>query len=203
MEHDWLQKDASPVFITTSSKEGLLGEKLTAFAPETTGILYTKNRPVEIIKQLYDVGTLFDIVDEISVVRTVFQTVANQEIAFRKLSISPDDVLTDILNAALCICDRNEKDLHFLHLKTGINNIKPHIFQRFSIDDAIVAASKVMYIVGMIQQSSNVTPERFTNAHSVAHQEIPTSDYNRFNRYKRSNPEAFFYILKFYGLSNC
>jgi hypothetical protein len=33
--------------------DAILGDKLTAFAPKTTGILYSKNRSVEIIKQLY------------------------------------------------------------------------------------------------------------------------------------------------------
>ncbi len=49
----------------------------------TTGILYTKNRPLEIIKQLYDIGSLFDQVDDLTKVKSVFEQVASQEIAFR------------------------------------------------------------------------------------------------------------------------
>ncbi len=43
----------------------MLGDKLTAFAPNTIGILYKRpnqffSKHVEIIKQLYDVAKLYD-----------------------------------------------------------------------------------------------------------------------------------------------
>ena len=63
--HAWLKIENEPTLLTLSTKEGLLGDKLTAFAPTTTGILYSKNRPLEIVKQLYDIGTLFDQVDDL------------------------------------------------------------------------------------------------------------------------------------------
>lgn len=53
--HDWLNTNSDPILLNLSTKAGLLGDKLAAFAPTTTGILYTKNRPLEIIKQLYDI----------------------------------------------------------------------------------------------------------------------------------------------------
>ena len=43
--------------------DDILGDKLTAFAPNTTGIPYEKSglsRAMEIIKQLYDIGNLFE-----------------------------------------------------------------------------------------------------------------------------------------------
>ncbi|MGL5892312.1 MAG: nucleotidyl transferase AbiEii/AbiGii toxin family protein, partial [Bacteroidia bacterium] len=49
------------------SAEDLLGDKLTAFAPNTTGIPYQRSgnsMSMEIIKQLYDIGTLFEFVAE-------------------------------------------------------------------------------------------------------------------------------------------
>ncbi|MBK7097825.1 MAG: hypothetical protein IPH58_05105 [Sphingobacteriales bacterium] len=45
-----------------------MGDKLTAFAPNTTGIPYFKkddSMSMEIIKQLYDIGNLFDAVTDI------------------------------------------------------------------------------------------------------------------------------------------
>ena len=42
--------------------------KLTAFAPKTTGVLYSKNRPVEIIKQLFDVAFLTDNITDLKTV---------------------------------------------------------------------------------------------------------------------------------------
>lgn len=99
--HVWLKTENDPTALTPSTKEGLLGDKLTAFAPNTTGILYTKNRPLEIIKQMYDIGTLFDHVDDLKTVKLVFEQVASQEISFRKISITYWEVLDNAFNAAL------------------------------------------------------------------------------------------------------
>ena len=44
----------------------ILGDKLTAFAPNTTGIPYKVGKEMEIIKQLYDVANLFDIADNVA-----------------------------------------------------------------------------------------------------------------------------------------
>lgn len=194
--HIWLKTESDPVALTLSTKEGLLGDKLTAFAPTTTGILYTKNRPLEIIKQMYDIGTLFDQVDDLKTVKSVFEQVASQEISFRKISITYSEVLDDVFHAALTVCDRDEKNPNFQHLKTGIANIKPYIFHRFILDDAIIAASKILYLTTLLQKGHAGPPERFERAQEVVGWEIPTTDYNRFNRFKRTNPGAFFYVFK-------
>jgi len=196
--HAWLKTESEPTLLTLSTKEGLLGDKLTAFAPTTTGILYSKNRPLEIIKQLYDIGTLFDQVSDMQTVKSVFEQVASQEILFRKITIGPTEVLDDAFHAALTICDRNEKDPNFQHLKTGITNIKPHIFHRFILDEAIVTAAKVLYLSTLLKMGHPAPPKRFVSAQAVLGLEIPTTDYNRFNRFKKTNPEAFFYIYQFY-----
>lgn len=200
VQHAWLKNAGNPVEVTVSSKEGLLGDKLTAFAPTTTGILYAKKRPLEIIKQLYDVGTLFDVATDLNAVARTFTEMAKQEIAYRGLSILPSDVLDDAFHAALIICDRDEKSPEFQHLKTGITNIRPHIFQRFIIDDAIIAAAKVIYLTTLLKQSPIPTPKRYTNAGEILSWSIETNDYNRFNRFKKTNPEAFFYLYQAYLL---
>jgi hypothetical protein len=200
VEHGWLKIEGTGIEVNISTKEGLLGDKLTAFAPTTTGILYAKKRPLEIIKQLYDIGALFEVATDFLEVSRVFTNVALQEITYRNLSIQPEDVLDDAFQAALTICDRDEKVAEFLHLKTGITNIRPHIFQRFIIDDAIVAAAKVMYLTTLLKQKDISAPNRFSNAQEVTTWNIDTTDYNRFNRFKRTNPEAFFYVYQAYLL---
>lgn len=64
-----------PIYIKCPSPDCLLGDKLTAFAPHTTGILYGKGKDLEIIKQLYNIGTLFDVASNISLVGKTFNTV--------------------------------------------------------------------------------------------------------------------------------
>src|SRR5690606_17657696 len=60
IKHNWLATAGADTMVVLPTLEAILGDKLTAFAPKTTGILYSKNRPVEIIKQLYDIAFLFD-----------------------------------------------------------------------------------------------------------------------------------------------
>ena len=196
MQHPWLKTAGDPVQLTLSTIGGLLGDKLTAFAPTTTGILYTKDRPVEIIKQLFDIGCLYNLVENLTETQTAFKTVAAEELKYRGLTISDSEVLDDAFQAALTICDRNIKDPDFQHLAKGIHNIKPHIFYRFVIEDATVSATKVMLLSTLLRQDFKDAPHKFGAAKDVIDCLIPTTDYNRFNKLKKTNPEAFFYIFK-------
>lgn len=200
VHHPWLKTEGEPVQLTLSTISGLLGDKLTAFAPTTTGILYTKDRPVEIIKQLFDIGCLYNLVDNLTETQIAFQTVALEELKYRGLSISASEVLDDAFLAALNICNRNPKDPNFQHLAKGIHNIKPHIFYRFVIEDATVSATKVMLLSTLLRQGVKNPPPRFSAAKDVIDWQIPTTDYNRFNKLKKTNPEAFFYIYKTFEL---
>src|SRR4030066_1749153 len=90
--------------IKCPAPECLLGDKLTVFAPRTTGILYGKNKDLEIIKQLYDLGLLFDIATNLNLVAPTFHTIATRELAYRRLNaISHADVLADSFNTACLI----------------------------------------------------------------------------------------------------
>jgi hypothetical protein len=74
-----------PVVITTSfitperevrvlvpTVDSLLGDKLTAFAPHTIGILYDPLRNTDIAKQLFDIGVLFDAAANLDVAAEVY-----------------------------------------------------------------------------------------------------------------------------------
>jgi hypothetical protein len=196
MQHPWLKTEGEPVQITLSTIGGLLGEKLTAFAPTTTGILYTKGRPMEIIKQLFDIGCLYNLVDNLKETQTAFQTVSAQELRYRGLTISATEVLEDSFLAALTICARNLQDPNFRHLASGIHNIQPHIFYRFVIEHATIEAAKVMLVSTLLRQDFKESPYKFGTAKDVTDWLIKDNDFNRFNKLKKTNPEAFFYIYK-------
>ena len=83
--HPWLQASGERLTVQLPVIESILGDKLTAFAPNTTGILYSKQRPVEMIKQLYDVGFLFDEAKDFALVRASYQRNAAAEIQYRGL----------------------------------------------------------------------------------------------------------------------
>ena len=75
VDSTFVQQDGLPVDVIVPSFDDILGDKLTAFAPNTTGIPYQKSgnsQTMEIIKQLYDIGYLFDSVTDLSVISKTF-----------------------------------------------------------------------------------------------------------------------------------
>lgn len=102
------------VFVNLPSHEDLLGDKLTAFAPHTTGIPFFKGEKtcsMEIIKQLFDVASLFDITGDLSVTRQTFIQFATIELQYRhRQSNDIHSVLDDIFQTALCICLRGSQN---------------------------------------------------------------------------------------------
>lgn len=112
------------------TKECILGDKITAFAPHTTGISINADKDMEIIKQFYDIAMLAEQVETFEDVRSTFIRVANAEIRYKGLDISPNDVLMDSINAAICIASRgatNRDD--FSHYLKGTHDIANHIFE--------------------------------------------------------------------------
>jgi predicted nucleotidyltransferase component of viral defense system len=105
-----------PILVDTASVEDLLGDKLTAFAPYTTGIPYVKgtgSMSMEIIKQLYDIGNLFDSAENMEVVKTTFRKFVKMELAYRhKNNLKTQAVLEDIYQTSLSITTRG-KDIAF------------------------------------------------------------------------------------------
>ena len=93
------------VMVNLPSHEDLLGDKLTAFAPHTTGIPFFKGEKkctMEIIKQLFDVASLFDITENLSVTRSTFTKFAVIELEYRHLPTDNiQQVLDDIYHTAL------------------------------------------------------------------------------------------------------
>ena len=84
----------------------ILGDKLTAFAPHTTGIPFGVDKELEIIKQLYDISILIDAHDTFNDVYTSYVNTAKAELAYRGLSNSPEEVFQDTIEAATCIASR-------------------------------------------------------------------------------------------------
>ncbi len=71
---DWLQTDGSSVMVNMPSLESIAGDKLSAFAPNTTGVPYNRGKELEIVKQLFDLGRLYDGIGNISVTGNSFDS---------------------------------------------------------------------------------------------------------------------------------
>lgn len=193
--------------IQMPSVEDLLGDKLTAFAPNTTGVPYFRNEnsmAMEIIKQLYDVGNLVDVVNDVETIKTTYYTIVKTEMTYRNLKeISPADVLEDTYQTALCISLRGTDGKgDFEALLKGIQAVTGFIFSEpFHLDKAVTFAAKAAYASQLIATDQKEI-EKFTNPAQVADATIAAPHNTRLQRLKKSNPEAFFYWWKATQLIN-
>lgn len=186
-----------PIFVKVPSPENLLGDKLTAFAPNTTGVPYYKHgdsMSMEIIKQLYDVGCLFDITQDFVAVRDTFAKLVKQEAGYRGEGITEKDVIEDIFQTSLCISTRGVLGRgDFVELLAGIGRVKGFVFSKsYHIEDATVSAAKAAYTAALIA-TGDTSVARYTGPDSVSNMTIGNTDYNKLNKLKKSNAEAFFY----------
>jgi hypothetical protein len=201
IKHSWLSTSGEDTIITMPTFDAILGDKLTAFAPKTTGILYSKNRPVEIIKQLYDIAFLFDNIANLEIVRSSYNKVVQEEIGFRKLNIAAKEVLDDTWQACFTLAERDLKSDEYNHLQLGIRNFTNFTIDRFSIDEAITAAAKVTYLTKLIQSEKQVKIERFKNPLEIKDWLVEDQEYNKLNKLKKNNPEAFYYWYKYFKIN--
>lgn len=202
----FVPQSGKPLNVNVPSLEDILSDKLTAFAPNTTGIPYFKrddSMSMEIIKQLYDIGNLFDVVQDLETIKTTFYRFAKTEIAYRNENkIFENDVLEDIYQTALCIVTRGADGKgNFEELQKGILRVGSFIFsESYHIEKTIVHASKAAYISALIQQGKKEI-EKFESPLQLKDWQIGEPFSNKLNKLKKSNTEAFFYWYKIYELN--
>ncbi|MBL7760563.1 MAG: nucleotidyl transferase AbiEii/AbiGii toxin family protein [Sediminibacterium sp.] len=202
----FLITSAKPASVNMPSLEDLLGDKLTAFAPNTTGIPYFKKEDsmsMEIIKQLYDIGTIFDVAEDFDTVKATFNRIAATEIVYRELKEGkPADVLDDIYQTSLCLCLRGAVDNeNFDQLQKGIQRVERFIFsESYHLDKAIVHAAKAAYLSRLIATDQKAF-EKFADPKQLAKAIIEQPHNTKLNKLKKSSPEAFFYWWKAISLS--
>jgi predicted nucleotidyltransferase component of viral defense system len=197
IESPFIKSDGENAMVTVPVPEAILGDKLTAFAPNTTGVPYGREKEVEIIKQLFDVGHLFDMIKNADTVSAVFNQFAKTELSYRNLEANPEDVLNDILETAMTIATRGKAgNGNFKELQTGIQNIKNYIFsENFHIERAMIPASKAAYLSAILQTQTKEI-HRFSNPLEIANWTIDQPFETRLNKLKKTSPEAFFYWYK-------
>ncbi len=198
----FIRQTGAPLKVNIPSVEDILGDKLTAFAPNTTGIPYQKSgysMAMEIIKQLYDIGNMFEDIRDIKTVAQTFEKIARTEMKYLNLEGNPRIVLDDIVQTALCLSTRGKAGKgDFKALQNGISQIKAFIFaESYQIEKAIVHASRAAYCAKLIETGEkHIT--RFENARQVIEWNIEALLDTKLNKLKKSNPEAFFYWYQVY-----
>ncbi|MCF0133903.1 MAG: nucleotidyl transferase AbiEii/AbiGii toxin family protein [Blautia sp.] len=181
--------------VSLPSVDCILGDKLTAFAPHTTGIPFGVDKELEIIKQMYDIASLTDMTENFEdVTRSYMGTVAS-EIRYRGLDAKAEDVLRDTLEAAACMASRGQYGEDYDRYLQGIRSIVTHVYdERFSAEKAAVMACKVMHIAVCVLK--NIPYEHIKDYSAYIKAYISISRYSKLSKLRKFNAEGFAHVVK-------
>lgn len=212
---EWTKVNGDPITVKMPCHNSIAGDKLTAFAPNTTGVPYYREsvnkeglvfkNPMfkEIIKQLFDVGRLFDIMDDLEIFRTSYDRTAAGEMKYRaeRGIKSKEQILEDTIATAYIIArrekylDKSHKE-HFANLSAGINQFGHFVYvENFRIEQAQLAGAKAAYLAAIILKGHKGPLIRFDAKISISQYQIDHPEYGYLNKQLRFvlKGEALFY----------
>jgi hypothetical protein len=194
----WLKTKEPYHRIVTPTLNAILGDKLTAYAPNTTGVPFNRKKETEIIKQLFDVAFLAGEISDMKEVSESFFTTARKEIGYRSLEIDPDAVLDDIFQTGIMITRREkntgEDTEKFEEIKKGIRGLRNMVISNFfTIEQAIEASAKAAWLAMKLKNGNFSAMEMYNSEIDLSGLHIENRDYQFINKLKKSNKPAFYY----------
>ena len=196
IKNDLLLTTGDNLTVQIPTADCILGDKLTAFAPHTTGILLGNGKELEIAKQLYDTATLSDYLNDYKLFSKTYSIAVAEETSFRGERWSRNDVLSDTIHACLSIISRGAfgSDDYPEYLR-GIKSLKNHILLRnYNTDDATWKACKVMYLASCL--ISGNTYKRIDNTNNYISLRLDGDEYKKLAYVRKVNLEAYAYLVE-------
>lgn len=197
------------IAVKVPTVESLLADKLTAFAPRTTGVPFAppNGRPadtMQIMKQLFDIGELFNVAEDLAAVRRVYHEVFALECSYRGGNFSSRDALDDTLDAALHLSRHGLKGViatsEAQMLEDGRKRLGSHLVNHnFNLDSARIAAAKAALLSRLILsegQNDSLTNWRTLPAIEVIGGLTIDGEWERLQRLRSTAPEAFYYWVQ-------
>jgi hypothetical protein len=179
----------------------LLGDKLTAFAPNTVGVACRVESAMQVMKQLFDVAELFQVVGDFDEVGRAYDAVFAKENGYRESLHTREGALEDSIDTA--------RRLSYLHmrrapaphpqaiiLEDGRRQLTSHLLGgRFADEEMKVAAARVACLASALLHNRLdllVPAWRFDlqGIEVLRDQRLRDSVLNRM---KGARPEAFYY----------
>jgi hypothetical protein len=198
---EWLKQNGAPLTVFVPCENSIAGDKLTAYAPNTIGVPYKAAKEKEIIKQLFDVGTLIDVLSDIEVFRKSFYATTEGEISYRPGSkLTAAIVLNDIIDTGIIIAKRDtnisESAEKFEELKKGINQFGHFVYSgSFRIEEAQLAAAKAAYLAAHTLVKAEGELKKFDDTVTNKTSIIEHPEFNFLNKKLKfiAKGEALFY----------
>jgi hypothetical protein len=191
------------VRVPVPTVDALLGDKLTAFAPRTIGILHHERRRTDIVKQLFDVGVLFDAATDLRITAAVYGAVHARQLIYRQATFTLAETLSDTIETGFLYSQINLRGglttEHGVFIQEGVVGLRNHIVNvPFRHDEARIAAGKAACVAAWIlrQPGLGIAELRFQidRINELRDAQI-AAPWAPLNRLKGGNPEAFHYWL--------
>ena len=196
VSHFLLKEEGDPINVTTPTLEAILGDKLTAYGPNTTGVPLEK--PMEVMKQIYDIAGIFDRISSLKSVKQNFIKVAERELAYRNFDKNNYQVIfEDIINTShnFCVYGRFDKET-FKIMRSGVSRLNNFIYgDKFREPQAQIAVAKASYLSSKLN-SDLANIEHYDKSIDMKTWVISDHQFSALNKLKKHNLEAFFYWYK-------
>jgi len=198
IKNDLLITEGDNLKVKIPSAESILGDKLTAFAPHTSGILIDapNKRTLEIMKQMFDVSSLLDVCTDFTEVHRTYSSVVKTEIAYRGTEFTEYDCLEDTLDASICIASRGRlrPDDYKRYVK-GIRDVRTHILgENYTPEHAILRAAKIIYLT--VCMMKNVEYSHIEDYSSFLGRKLHSNKFSPLIKIRAGYPAAYAYIIK-------
>jgi len=183
------------------SVDDIIADKLTAFAPHTIGIPLKRHKEAEIIKQLYDLGNLYEKMNDISVFRETYFKAAAQELNYRSESYTVQDILRDTLRSALAFCQMDLKGFTENELsaeyRLGMTNIRGYLMDgRLTFQTAKIYASRIALLIALLlNQDADIQTNDLLfsdNINTKINQFVLPDDFRAFYSLRKTNAECYY-----------
>ncbi len=196
IQNDLLLTEPEYLTVKVPSANCILADKLTAFAPHTTGVPLNSNKDMEIMKQFYDISSLLEIFTNFSEVSATYRKIVKSEIAYRGINARVDDCLWDTFHTALCISSRGKAlpEEYPVYVK-GIRDLRNHIYaEKYSAEIAAVNGTRIMYMAACLL--TNTVYEKNTNINEFLKMKFTQNELKPLQYLQKANAEAFAYAIK-------
>lgn len=193
--NELLLTDGENMRVKLPSIDCVLGDKMTAFAPYTTGIPLRKKKDLEVIKQFYDVSTLIDNFEIFDDVRNTYFAISEAELRYRGNEATTKQALEDTIQAAVCIGSRGKTSAEdFPSYLQGTRDIVNHIYEHgFNMETASTMAPKVIYMAACLLTETAF--EKNFDMKSLRTENLTQKDILSMKAFRKTRSDDYGYLV--------
>lgn len=196
IRNDLLLTAGENLLVEIPTADCLLGDKLTAFAPHTTGVPLGTGKDLEIAKQLYDVAVLTDYITDYSMFAETYHAAVAVETGYRGQDWTAADVLGDTIRACISIISRGHSDPDdYDEYLIGIKGLRNHVLDlSYSTDEATWRACTVMHLASCLLADQPY--QGIDQADQYLTDLLPGSRYRRLAYIRKQNLVAYAHLVE-------